>query len=640
MTMLALLLEGSLKGGAILVLALGITRAMRGRSAAARHLVWGIALLAAAAMPLASRLAPDWRVRLPASLGSQVSRAQAVMSPTQAAPQTLPAAEIAAGEPSAGRAGTASLASSHTEPAPFRGQSVAPLSAATALELCWVLVAATLLIRLLIGFVRLARLTRRAAPVNAPEWARLLNDSARSFGVHRPVRLLASEETQVPMTWGIVRPVVLLTPDYDEWSPERRRSVIRHELAHVTRWDAVTQLAAQVCCALYWFNPLVWMAARALRSERERACDDRVLAAGTRASDYAGELLEIARSAWGVEQHGVALAMARRSQLEGRLLSILDAGVRRETPGAVSALLLGVAALLLSAPLAAFRPAPAATEAAPPLTKSPAAVPRSEPVAPQPTSAAPVASKPVKPVKAAGDAAVPQRMAAAEPACEQGNSSHSSQNWSDNGKKTWRVSWTGDNCSVDLRADGDVKFNADFSDVTSITPGGYLEISVRMGGNLRRLEIRSEGGALRRTYSINGTVSPYDDAARAWLAGFLIELDRHTAFAVDARVPALLQQGGASAVLDEIDKMSSDYVRGVYYRKLLISAKLSPSEVRRVAKSAGTSMSSDYELGRVLSALAEQYSLEDAEVRTAFIDAAGTLESDYERAQLLLVVIS
>jgi uncharacterized protein YeeX (DUF496 family) len=246
----------------------------------------------------------------------------------------------------------------------------------------------------------------------------------------------------------------------------------------------------------------------------------------------------------------------------------------------------------------------------------------------------------VKPVKPAGDAAVPQRMAAADTVCEQGNSSHSSQNWSDNGKKTWRVSWTGDNCSVDLRADGDVKFNADFSDVTSITPGGYLEISVRMGGNLRRLEIRSEGGALRRTYTINGTVSPYDDAARAWLAGFLIELDRHTAFAVDARVPALLQQGGASAVLDEIAQMSSDYVRGVYYRKLLISAKLSPSEVRRVAKSAGSSMSSDYELGRVLSALAEQYSLEDAEVRTAFIDAAGTLESDYERAQLLLVVIS
>jgi hypothetical protein len=232
---------------------------------------------------------------------------------------------------------------------------------------------------------------------------------------------------------------------------------------------------------------------------------------------------------------------------------------------------------------------------------------------------------------------------ATAPPCESrsrnSSHSHSSSNWSDSGNKSWRVSWSGDGCSVDLVASGDVKFNADFSDVSDISSGGYLEITVREGETTRRIEFRPQGGTLRRTYIVNGNPAPYDDAARAWFSGFLIDLDRNTGFAVEARFPALLKQG-VSAVLDEIDHLSSDYVRGLYYRKLFTSAKLSVSDVRRAARTAGTTMDSDYELGRVLAALAEQYSLADAEVRTAFIDAAGTLQSDYERAQLLLVVIA
>ena len=158
---------------------------------------------------------------------------------------------------------------------------------------------------------------------------------------HLIVRILSSRHTSVPVTWGWARPVVLVPEAGATWSAARKRVVLLHELTHVTRHDCASQLVAHVACAIYWFNPLVWLAARALRVERERACDEAVVADGTQASSYADHLLEIARGHQGVRWSSLAaVAMARRSQLEGRLLSILDAGQRRR-PSRRTALALG-----------------------------------------------------------------------------------------------------------------------------------------------------------------------------------------------------------------------------------------------------------------------------------------------------------
>jgi beta-lactamase regulating signal transducer with metallopeptidase domain len=633
--MLALLLEGTLKGSLILALAGVLAGAMRGRSAAARHLVWSMALLATGALPLAARLMPAWSVTVPADVASGVVLARAVVAPVAppaetVAPAPAPSGERAATERIATPSGEASLG-------PARPTRSSTFSLASIVVFAWGLGAAVLLLRLLLDSVMLARMTRRAAPLAGGSWRALVADCARAARVTRPVRLLASEGTDVPLTWGVVRPVILLGPDHAEWSEERRRLVLSHELAHVARWDCATQLAAQVLCALYWFNPLVWLAARALRTERERACDDRVLTGGTRASAYAGALLEIARESLGLERRRVALAMARRSELEGRLLAILNPRARRGAPRARAALVLGAGAVALTLPLAAFRLEAARTSDAP----SPPTVTVSS--ARDPGQQRPAAQPAISTISLASQPAGKTGGAATASPCDQraldSRHSHSSSNRSDSGNKSWRVSWSANGCSVDLVASGDVRFNADFTDVSEISPGGYLEITVREGDSVRRLEFRPQGGTLSRTYTVNGSAAPFDDAARAWLAGFLIDLDRHTAFAVEARFPALLKQG-VSAVLDEIDKMASDYVRGVYYLKLFASARLTPAEVRRVAQTAGARIDSDYELGRVLGALAEQYSLEDAAVRTAFIEAAGTLQSDYERSRLLQVVIT
>jgi beta-lactamase regulating signal transducer with metallopeptidase domain len=640
--MLALLLEGTLKGSLILALAALLTGSMRGRSAAARHLVWSIALLAMAALPLATRLTPAWNVTVPAAVASRVTLARAVVSPVSSPSETIPPALIPSGERASGSAGIHSAPSAQPSPSaaslsPAGATRSPAFPASSILVLAWALGAVALLVRLLLDARMLAGMTRRAAAVAEVPWRALLADCARAAGVTRPVRLLASEETDVPLTWGVVRPVVLLGADLDEWSAERRRIVLNHELAHVARWDAATQLAARILCALYWFNPAVWLAARALRTERERACDDRVLTGGARASLYAGELLDLARSSLRFERRGVALAMARRSELEGRLLAILNPRARRGAPRIRAVLALAAAAVALTLPLAAFRLEAARTSAAP---LRPAVIPSTTRAPEGPRQATKQAASTVSPAsKPAGKTGGAAPTSPCDQRAHDANHSHSSSNWSDGGNKSWRVSWSANGCSVDLVASGDVKFNADFTDVSEISSGGYLEITVREGESVRRLEVRPQGGTLRRDYTVNGSAAPFDDAARAWLAGFLIDLDRHTAFAADARFPALLKQG-VSAVLDEIDKMASDYARGVYYRKLLTGARLSPAEVRRVAQTAGTTIDSDYELGRVLGPLAEQYSLEDAAVRAAFIQAAGTLQSDYERARLLLVVIT
>ena len=87
-----------------------------------------------------------------------------------------------------------------------------------------------------------------------------------------------------------------------------------------------------VACALYWFHPAAWWVARRLRIERELACDDRVIAAGTEAREYAGHLLEIAYALGGRSAPALAVSMARPRQLEGRMLAALDNGRDRTVP--------------------------------------------------------------------------------------------------------------------------------------------------------------------------------------------------------------------------------------------------------------------------------------------------------------------
>ena len=105
------------------------------------------------------------------------------------------------------------------------------------------------------------------------------------------------------------------------------------------------QMMAQITCAVYWFNPLLWFAARRMRIEVERACDDHVLNAGYQSTDYAQHLLDIVRN---IRKAGTAtrsaVAMARSSKIEGRLQTVL-AKHRNRKPMTKIAVAIGVLTL-------------------------------------------------------------------------------------------------------------------------------------------------------------------------------------------------------------------------------------------------------------------------------------------------------
>jgi HEAT repeat protein/beta-lactamase regulating signal transducer with metallopeptidase domain len=340
------LIETALKGTILLIGVALFALLPRRSSAAGRHFLWGLGLAGLLVLPPLSSALP-WRLAVfPAPLlrNAEIPATTSpsnVEAPVPAAPApSVPATSAAAATP------TAPVASTH-------------LSWSLILAGIWGLGTLLALARLAVGQWVVARIVRRSGLVADPQWHTELAAAARQLGVTGRVGLRCSGGAALPMSVGVLRPTVILPASAAGWTDARRRAVLVHELAHVKRRDLLTQLMARLACAAYWFHPLVWVAAHRLHAEGERACDDLVLMSGARPSDYAGHLLQLVRVAGPARAPALALPMAQRSDFEGRLLAILEPGVRRHPPTrrAAAFATLGVVSLLL--PIAALSAAQA-----------------------------------------------------------------------------------------------------------------------------------------------------------------------------------------------------------------------------------------------------------------------------------------
>lgn len=371
-----------LKVTVLLLAGAAVAQALRRANAGARHLVWLATLAGLLVLPAVPRFAPFRLEVVPHSLvageEAKVVPPATGVAPVEApTPLRKPVAEaaprnVAVAGPDAGPSGSFLVT---------LRQGLLVVWGAGALTLLGVFAAGALTVR---------RIIRTAEPLDDAGWSVLLAEAADRLGLAQLPKLVSSERVEVPFAFGAWPPTIVLPARATEWSDERRRLVLSHELSHVKRRDLFGHAVARVTCALYWCHPLVWVAARRLRAESERACDDLVLGSGARASDYADHLLDILAS---VRREGVpaaALAMARRREFEGRLLAILDPALKRGGPRRMQSmtLLAGLAALFLTVAVSAPSQTPPSTSkaaASSPLTARP---PASAPVAPK--SAAPV----------------------------------------------------------------------------------------------------------------------------------------------------------------------------------------------------------------------------------------------------------
>jgi HEAT repeat protein/beta-lactamase regulating signal transducer with metallopeptidase domain len=343
--------ELALKSTLVLGVAGVLAFLLRRRSAAVRHIVWTTAVAGVLALPF-THLIPVRIAVLPASLtgaSAQVARMD------DAAPAVTQTVEEAAPSPQP-----------HSEPvreagAPAASAWWADVDRTTAMVAVWLLVASLLVLRVLAGTAMVWWLARSGERIQDGEWTAAADRISRTFDAPS-ARLIRTRWSEMPMTWGFIRPVVLLPAGCDEWPAERRDVVLRHELAHVARRDVATLALAQLACAVHWFNPLAWLALHQLRAEAERCCDDAVLSTGTRASAYAAHLLEMVRLIGRARvPAAVALPMAQRSTFEGRLLAILEPSVERGTPGRARTALTMGGLLAVVAAVGAMRPVEAIT---------------------------------------------------------------------------------------------------------------------------------------------------------------------------------------------------------------------------------------------------------------------------------------
>ena len=365
---------------------------LRNRAATVRHRVWMLALAGVLILPVVGAIVPGLPLSVPLpylmapsfgatdrQIRSEVGRPSGARPPLAQGGETVIGVEhgsnratLASQPSSMVTPGEAEVALSDTASAVAGRDRTHQETGLSAVWPRWVLAvwaigAALPLGRLAVGRFLRRRLGRAAHPVTDPGRLAMFDQIVAELGIRRPVQLLESHRLSVPVTWGCWQAVVAVPTTSETWSEDRWRVVLRHELTHVRRGDCLSQLVSQLACVVHWFNPLAWFGANSLRLEGERACDEEVIRAGTRASDYAQHLLEIAQTCQPRDWTASAtVGMARRTQLEGRLLNILEPPrapatsrrLRAAASAVVGASILAVAAVQPAATTASGQTAP------------------------------------------------------------------------------------------------------------------------------------------------------------------------------------------------------------------------------------------------------------------------------------------
>jgi beta-lactamase regulating signal transducer with metallopeptidase domain len=525
----------------VLAAALALGLLLRGSSAAARHHLLTLAACGLLLLPALPRVLPRWEVRIvPPRMGVPSGKTEA--PPVRTSDASPAVGEATLGEPERPAAGgrVEDFAQPPTRTAAAAGRIETPgIWFGRAAVGLWLLGVLANLLGLARALVRERRWLAAARPLDGP-WLGSLLEARRSLAVTRSVRLMTSDEIQTPLTGGWRRPAILLPASAVLWPDERRRVVVQHELVHVLRSDTLRHLVWRLAVALYWFHPLARLAQRQASAASEQACDEAVLELGTRPSVYARHLLEIAESLRARPLvFANALPMVDRSQLERRLLMILDPNRSARSGRAIAAVCFAVLAGTVLG-MGAALPVPLASS-------SSAAAADPKPSAPsRPREAAPV-------------------RALSEPGA---SACHDGMSGSFSGRLSYHDSSTnligehdgdfalqqhlGDGRRLCARVHGPVRFDERDGSIRELPAGSSVLVEIRQGRtSSQRVLVTEESGARRYRWWIDGVSQPAAEgtenaAARAWLANALEVLAAYRAIgSIQGQVGSLQGQIGS-----------------------------------------------------------------------------------------------
>jgi len=333
------------RGALVLALALVAIRLARRSAASLRYTILAAAFAAVLALPVIGMLVPSWHTG-------------AIAEPAYVKPAT----------PVAEEAGPAVTFSGGVAPSNVTSAS-APIPWGMIASGIWLAGVAALLLRIGVGAGRARGIARRGERVHNA----IIAETWRAVGGRGAApRVVRSAEVDAPIVVGAVAPVVVVPRASSEWGAERWRVVLLHELAHVCRRDGISNLIAQLACAIHWIDPLAWLAARRMRNERELAADDAVLRGGARASTYAEHLVAIATASTHTPMS--VLAMAAPSSFESRVVALLDGDRSRRPAGmrAVAIVAVTIAVAVFTACVSPDAPRNDVTPPTKPVTNDPA----------------------------------------------------------------------------------------------------------------------------------------------------------------------------------------------------------------------------------------------------------------------------
>ena len=515
-----------LKATLLLAIGFAAVRWERTSPAVRRHGVWSATFVALLALPLLALSLPGIRVPVPdwRDEASIVRTGQT---------ESVTEFSLSGFTPPGDEVGNEQV---RTVPQPSHPNASvrAPMTVEQSLFVLWLLGVTAALLGLIRSLLRVRNLVASGHALQDSGWTQAAQRITRQLDLDAVPRLIVSHAVTAPMAGNIGQPVVFLPADAAEWDADRRDVVLTHEMTHLARRDPLRILAARVACALYWFHPLMWLAARRSAADCEQACDENVLALGIRPSVYARVLLDFANQSEPVP--GVALPIVRRHRLENRLMAILSksSAAPRRIVSPVQTIMTALGSIALIVSVAAARPAVEVPTAIVPVSTRAVVVPEEEEPTVERVAAKPATrvSAPVAPANPSSSGAIAIQGGSCWNAYSRTrNFSGTISTASGEGRILQRIGRVNDDERIaqltfdDLRVCM-VTFGYDGSEVVELPSGwiGHADriiIETERDNDVRRLEI--DGG--RSTWTINGRTATQDEGASSWRRAILDLLD-------------------------------------------------------------------------------------------------------------------